>query len=336
MGGNNNAHQSRGRSASPVGRSDSPPAGHGLPTVQQLAHEIVLLKQQLANTRISTNGEQAVLASHNAIISALNQRSSSSSPGMIKPRDPPLFNGSDRRYAAAWIENMEQQFELRKINDDHTKILFASASLEKDAMYWWTNVKTYVPDWITFKGMFNKNYQAVDVAEKAGQTLLSIVQITSVERLNEIFRQNRYLANPRIYTDLVCKELYWKALKPKIKLYISRFRMKDMSLEELMSSAQEADREVFALERVEQTGNTRPHRVPFISGGNRDSGMVQVKAELGAVGEDEQINFSQASNTTPGKITDSERARCWKDSLCFRCRQPGHVAKQCTKFQKKV
>ena len=224
-------HNQRARSSSPVGRAE--------PTVQALAQQIYLLQQELA--------ERAAPRKM-----------------MNKPRDPEPFTGDSeqRKFSSVWIMGMDQQFELRGITTDYEKLLFATTCLKNAAMMWWANVKDYIRTWAEFKNAFNKNYQSVDVADKAGQVLLSLVQIGSVEKMNEVFRTNRYLANPKIYSEAILKELYWKALKPKIKLYISKHRMQLMGLEELMSAAQEADRELYALNGGSTATPNRPFDPP--------------------------------------------------------------------------
>jgi len=38
------------------------------------------------------------------------------------------------------------------------------------------------------------------------------------------------------------------------------------------------------------------------------------------------------TNIAPGKLTDAERTRCMREGLCLRCRQKGHMARDCTAY----
>ena len=182
----------------------------------------------------------------------------------------------------------------------------------------------------------------MDVKEKAGDTLLRIKQTGSVEAFNKLFGENRYLADPKVYTEGVCKELYWNALKPQIKLYISRSRMKNMNLGELMSAAQESDRELQVLHREMST--PAPNRFTMK---NKPGVPSTVKMELGATTNDEpstetdipdeSLNGTTQSSTQPRltKLTPEEREYCRKKGLCFRCRKPNHMVNSCPLNPKK-
>jgi len=61
-------------------------------------------------------------------------------------------------------------------------------------------------------------------------------------------------------------------------------------------------------------------------GGNRNR---RIRA---AVTQEAGPSNQNNSETPIRKLTDNERSRLMKEGRCFRCRQTGHMANQCTKF----
>eukprot|EP00891_Asterochloris_glomerata_P005159 jgi/Astpho2/5159/Aster-x1276 len=58
----------------------------------------------------------------------------------------------------------------------------------------------------------------------------------------------------------------------------------------------------------------------------------ELEASLATVtGALQQLSTQQAAHSAP-KLSPAERERLYREDGCFRCRQPGHLAEECTYF----
>lgn len=271
---------------------------------------------------------------------------------LMRPRDPPQFDGVDKKIASSFLDNMEIQFQLRDITDDHTKILFAKSALIGGAVAWVKNVeKHFNGEWFNFVKAFQLMYRNVNEQRVATSQLLALTQTGSVAKYNEKFQSLRYLCNLDLFSDEMCKELYWNHLKPSVRLGVTEEKMLDptFTLQQLMSAAQSADQEIFSMSTT-ASGKPSFHRIvpsasTFTSGYGGSSNRpvaqhpsIQVKAELGAVdvnaGDDEALN-AVTTMPRPTKLTDQQRAELRAraqngEVICFACRQKGHYSDKCT------
>lgn len=283
--------------------------------VQQLLQRVVQLEQQVQNN-------------------AANFR-----PNM-RPRAPPMFDGTDRKVAATLIDTLNIQNELRGIVLDQDKILFAKSIFTGPAMTWLKNVETSINNsWEAFVNAFNLNYQNVNEKRIAQHTLMTIEQSGSVVAYNEKFQKARYLCDGNLFGDEMCKELYWKGLKPLVRLNITEGRMLEMTILQLMSAAQTADTEIWQVNRTAAGKVSFTRNTGTASSGHTPSySTVKVKTELAAVDQDvdekQSLNAVNGDFKRPSKLSDQERAALIAKAkngeiICFSCRRSGHYSSKC-------
>lgn len=256
----------------------------------------------------------------------------------LKIPNPPPFTGKERKYAGSWIAGMEQQFKVRDVTEDLQKVMWAASFFQDDAMLWWENIQLYVQTWVAFKDVFYKQYRPVDSRQQCGDNLLKMKQITSVEKLNEYVRLNRYGADMNVYTEKVVKELYYNALKPTIKVHIPRSSIATYPLEQVMMQAQEVDREVSKL-FPDRSESSEYHRRGYGFEKKKESSTyIKQEHKLGNVSkkteEDDESDENADRDMKVMYMDKKEVERHMKSGLCFQCHRRGHLKRDCPDMKK--
>jgi hypothetical protein len=275
-----------------------------------------------------------------ALQAQLNAQSSIAA-GRLRVNRPSKFNGARRQYAAAWLNSLETYFAASGITDDSSRLLQVPTFLEDGAQLWWMSVGPQITSWSVFQTAFNANYQPLDVQKKASHKIRTLRQTGSVEAYCELFRQERLLIDPKLYTEPLLTEIFIEGLKEDVQLRVAGNTYK--SLEEAMAHAQKLDRIIWSVKTL-ATGR-RTGGAPSFQTRIRTPGAAGVKVQLGAAAADrdddmvDDIDDTQAINHVQSppltKLTAEEREQCRKKGLCFRCRKPGHMVNACPLRPKK-
>ena len=202
----------------------------------------------------------------------------------------------------------------------------ALSYLTGSAHEWWiVHEKTpegqAVKSWIELKNSLVQRFETLNKEKIARDKLARWKQIKDVSSFNEDF--NKILLDipdigPKDQIDRYSRGLksyIWKALCTK-------------EYETLTDLMRDAERIEAAYKRSgpRQIGPGSSSRSNGLSNGN---GPVPME-----IGNIEMRSRDSNSRPVLNKLTKEERDRCMKEGLCLRCRQKGHMARNCPKARR--
>lgn len=282
-----------------------------LESIAQVVHE---LQGQLANARSQIASQQKVIhetqeklhvasqetMNSQAVMSTVSQAVSSVKP---KVNPPPLFKGKGS--IVSWTTHMDNY--LQNMSDEEA-LNIAVSYLHDGAHEWWMVYQqsegSSVRTWSALKEALVARFDVLNKEKIARDKLAKWRQIKDVVSFNEDF-QKIILEIPGISVEEQI-DRYTRGLKP----YIWR-ELCTKDYKKLADAMRDA-------ERIESA-----HR----RGGNLVRGDVARKTSE-AVGKPTPMDIGNVQLT---KLTREERERCLREGLCLRCRQKGHMAKECPK-----
>ena len=281
-------------------------------TLETLASAVTELQRQLTNAHAQIASQQNSLNSTqqqlNAATQQLRNRQASSSTSSVEPQanKPQPFKGKGS--ILSWTTHMSNYLT----NVDDTRALPIAVSYLVDGAHeWWivfkdTEEGQSISTWSALKNALISRFDTLNKEKIARDKLAKWKQLRDVTSFNDDF-QRILLDIPNISVDEQL-DRYLRGLKP----YIYR----DLCTNEytrLSDAMKDAERIESAYKR---TGNsTKAGR----SSRNSEASKP-IPMEIGNI-----------QNRKPQKLTPEERERCIKEGLCLRCRQPGHIAKNCPK-----
>lgn len=224
----------------------------------------------------------------------------------IKPDRPPPFHGKKSESLEAWIFQMEQYCELLPVPEAN-RIAFTATFLKDNAALWWRSYFQSIdwnganaPDWNEFLAAIRQQFVPVNTTHSAYDRLHRLKQHTSVNQYNHAFREIM-LELPHI--DAATKlHFYIQGLKDHVRPLVALQQPQNLAAAEAI--AERVDAVTF------QTKNRTPG--PRYNHNSRTPGGT-TSMELDAI----------------SKLTPAERERLRKEGGCFRCRKPGHLARDC-------
>jgi hypothetical protein len=185
-------------------------------------------------------------------------------------------------------------------------VAFASTFLKAHAAVWWQTIceqlKAQPADthWTLFKEGLQAQFEPINAAKTARNRLDQLRQKTSVLLYNTEFRQ-LMLQLPHMHeTDRI--HAYLKGRKPQVAQQVAMHQPD--TLLEAQNLADTSDTIQFQLRPRPQYQEKQNYRTD-------PNGPAPM--DLDAI----------------GKLTDTERERLRKMGGCFRCRKPGHLARDC-------
>lgn len=257
----------------------------------------------------------------------------------VKPQKPNTFDGTRKTNANNWLLEMQIYFDITLMPNEN-KILFAATLLKESALQWYSSMKrtNSFDDWDDFVEKFKKQFEPVEVTKTARMQLYALHQKGPVAGYIDLFRKLKNLIDDMSDADTIF--LFKKGLTPALQTAVSVHNPK--TLEEMMNVAQRAELDSRATRPFSSAPSSfvsRSQSTTFSSNGTAPmdlSAAEQSNTTLTTEREhDEENKYGEsesslnAMNGPLNKLTDSERADLMKRGACFRCRQVGHLARNC-------
>jgi hypothetical protein len=266
---------------------------HAVPTTDQLLVMIQTLQDQL-------NQAQAGPAPPPA------QNPTPPQAPRIKPDRPSPFSGKKSESLEAWIFQMQQYCDLAPVPNDE-RIRFAATFLKDQAALWWRsyyqtiNWQTAAPNWDRFVTALRQQFTPVNTTLSAYDRLQRLSQKTSVNTYNHDFR-TIMLELPDM-DETTRMNYYLRGLKETIRPFVAMQQPADLPTAEAIAERVDA----VTFKPMARNPGFRPNHAYRSPGGT-------IPMELDTI----------------GKLSDNERERLRKTGGCFRCRKPGHLARDCS------
>ena len=230
-----------------------------------------------------------------------------------------------------WIYGIELCFSAASVTADYLKITLADARLRGDALVWRRTVP-HPDSWDEWKALLTSAFQPINPAETARDRLARLRQTTSVRTYAAVFRTVTLLI-PTI-TDDEKKDRFIRGLKPKI---MSDIKVKaPHTFEEAVKIAVRLDsldtwRPSSSKDQVRPGTSKASYSDPMDVDVNAiTSTPAAVRSDVNAIANSRPGPSGTFNSRPPRKpLTDREREELKKKGICFKCRKPGHIAREC-------
>ena len=259
-------------------------------------------------------------------------------PTRIKPAKPEAFLGKANENVRQWIFSVELWFSAGGVLTDHERIVLAVGLLRDSALVWWRSVHD-LPDvpttWEEFKAATIHAFEPINPAESARDRLATLRQTSSVRTYASIFR---FLAMsiPGI-TDDEKKDRFIRGLKLKTMSEV-KLRAPE-TFEEAVRMAVRFDSLLFVrnFNPSVKTGNSHPRPEPMELGAIRTNSIPtgnppRAIRSVNAITRPSYRDVTAGrpySNPQRAKLTPEERTKLSREGRCFKCREKGHLARDC-------
>lgn len=287
----------------------------------------------------------------------------------VKPNKPSTFDGTNQRNTSIWLFEVELYFKATGTTDPRC-VPIVVTFLKGVALTWWeSDVRqrehTQSPPvtmWEDFKTVFRHRFLPIEASKTARAVLQTIRQYRSVAGYVAEFMKQLALIPDMAVADQI--DNFTRGLKPAVQKEV--VLKSPSTLDEAMNFATRCDLLLARIPRTGQSNYRSPHySAPFYANHNRGSSSYSSSnaggsqpMELGKMEEDaddsyelddgkandnppddvNDFNYMQSNYPIPNNknrvpnITKEEFARCRRLGLCLRCKQPGHIAKNCPRF----
>ena len=279
----------------------------------------------------SSSQSQQVHATANAAVAPTTR---------VKPQAPEAFKG-DRTKVDQFLIQLRRYLVLADLTtiSDARQVEYAAQYLTAEALVWFENVqKTDSPitTLIELDTKLRAHFQPYG-AEKIARTKLRQLQQThTVQGYSTIFMQTVQHVPSMHVDDQI--EAYVQGLKPSI---FREVVLKDLkSLQEVMDFAvfveSRLQHRIYRADRVGFTpfasrSSTAP---PSAAGGSSSSSSSSSSVPMDLSVADEVDLHAVMNGQVLKKLTDAERDQLRRQGKCFRCRQIGHISRDCPKSSK--
>jgi hypothetical protein len=328
------------------------PSIHSLSMEQQLNELRTIVQAQ--QTHIQQMGQQ--------LHTALNQQPRQNSNKGPKPTKPDLFNGHARVNADIWWFQFESYMNVCGI-EDPDRVPFATTFFREAASSWWRaeqakgmmrrvvnsageEQEVNIGMWAGFRPLFLARFRPLDAARQARSNLFGLRQTGSAQEYSNRFLRELQMIDGMDMASQVA--VYIRGLKPALAVEIEKADLTELS--DAMNLAARIDRITYSKDGGGMSRALYGTKV-WSSGGG---GQKAVPMELNAILEDASTDpdgmvsvnresltalFSRmnrnrggggrvSANRVPG-LSKEEFDRLMKEGKCFRCKQTGHLARNC-------
>lgn len=269
---------------------------------QNMINTVNQLQQDLSSAR-------AELTRASEEINNLRSRGSASNTSSAQAHKPTPFDGRSRIKIEAWVNRMEAYVAAEPPERAFT---IAVSYLEGDAYTWWDSYKKTQPitSWQELRTALLARFSPLNKTLAARDKLSKWRQLKDVATYNSDFLQ--ILLDIPDITEAEKLDRYCRGLKTYI--WESLCTKEYQKVESVMTDALKVEAAKKG-SRVTNNTNTRPG--PARPGSTQASSGGIEPMELGS--------------TSLVKLTPEERERCFREGRCLRCREKGHLAKECPK-----
>lgn len=268
-----------------------------------------------------------------------------------KPPKPDIFDGRSVKLIDQWMFEMEQYLRITGTPVDQW-VNIGSAYLRGAAAAWWRKLYQESPStvtWSVFKSSIMLRFRPLEASKTARAALDVLRQSRSVsEYCDAFFRQSQLIDSPSEAELLHC---FIRGLKPSIAREVDMFQPKN--LQDAMSMATRSDLRYQMFSGPSSRSGSPPSFQRESSAYGRTSTQLSSSGsapmELGSIDSKEDLNdhvdgenkeSPQLLNTNTGYSGNRNRDRnglsredydrLSKERRCFRCRQRGHMARNCS------
>ena len=306
----------------------------------QVAQHTTPLQNQVRDLE-NTNQQLRTLVNQLQVGQNIGQQYTNQLRSNVKASKPKTYNGSRGMDPEVWLFQFNQYGDINQVPSGNRAKL-AATYLEGNAATWWRNLVMQSDDrtgdgisWFDFQQGLISMFKPVNAKKIARDKLASLKQTNSVTKYNFDFTQLCLEINDINESEKLDK--YVRGLKDKIRVEVEL--AEPTTLAQAMSKAQRIDNITYQT-YISQHGQ---------HGGHNFSGYSDSNAmDLSAIGEVNAISSRNGkSNTktyrcnelqkrgkqfTPAqRLSQEEFKYCQANKLCLRCKEPGHVARYCTK-----
>ena len=295
------ASRGRGRRERPRGTGQTPPTFDQPPVFDQ--HDFA--------------EAVGIAAAATAQASVAGSQEGPSNLQKFRAHHPPTFiGGGDPMVADHWFMQIENVLEAMEITSDTTRIRLAAFQLEGEAQVWWRWARASrdleAMTWAEFQELFMGKYFPETARHAKAQEFLELKQgVMTVMDYVARFMELARFADDYVATDVAKVRRFENGLKMSIRGRIVGLRLRDM--DSMVGTALTIEKEIKDARSTRDAGvGSKRGDQPSSSSGKRQKTSASHEFQ----DQDHDRAVSQA-----------------RQVICYFCRQPGHVRRECPQRQ---
>lgn len=236
------------------------------------------------------------------------------------PSNLPSFDGLHESIGhVAFLGQLESAFQWNRVVTDRDKLLLVSNCLKGHAANWYFEefkvqsgdaASGTVVSWESFKSAFVRRFGRQDSYAQALITRVSLRQIGPLEQYISEFQRNEAMILGTPESERV--HYFIQGLESvEMRVYLQTNRVSD---------------------RQQAYEYARWYDSTILSRPQQSTLQIATIAAAPASSETQVAAPRRNASTTwsSKRMSDEERSRCMQKGLCFKCKKPGHQARNCT------
>lgn len=297
---------------------------------EQVASQTAALRQsveaELRGNAASLRQLQQQLAAAQAAAAAAGgqQNNNNGMVSGVKPAKPRTYCGNLGSDPSVWLFQFEQYVEVLCIPRSNWSRL-AATYLDGKAATWWRGLVKQQPGespngitWDDFKSGLIATFKPVNASKIARDKLAVLKQDKSVSSYNSRFTE--LILEIEDIHESEKLDRYIRGLKRDVKMEVEKSEPNNLA--QAMKIAQRYDSISYYSRQLAYNPNDHQHN------NSRDHAPMDISA----------INHTRNNTTnnkkkptSPQQLSRQEFAYCQRNKLCIRCKEPGHLARNCSK-----